>query len=261
MGSRGTGIFSDDIACEIRAQYRELIANGKSSAAARKQILAGRKDAIDDSDDGPVIWLALAATQHQYGRLETRVKSKALRIINTGTDLARWEAEGDSNRIRRRKAVLARLRCKLESTLPETKTPKPRRRPFRDNFKWPVGEVIAYRLLSDRYVLFHIVDCRGSRTSGYTPIFTILNWVGKRIPDASRIKKLPLKKDPDPVFTRNDPYMICVNRPTEKELPTDRIEWLSIKRKPHSQKIDGGYYVSRWKAHLDKKLAADLGWK
>src|SRR5579872_3425612 len=122
MGVSSTAIFGDDTACDVRDEYRELVANGSTGAAATKQLLREWKEIIEDEDDGPAFWLALAATQWACGRLEDRVKAKAVKIIEKGSSLARWAEGGDSKMLKQRQAVLAKLRAQLESPQPAAKT-------------------------------------------------------------------------------------------------------------------------------------------
>src|SRR5262245_65998029 len=106
MGASGTGIFCDDVACDVRAQFRGSLADDKTAAEARRSVLRDWRPALEDEDDGPVIWLALAATQCRYGCLEKQVRAKALAIIDSGKDLERWRATADQKWIHGRKAAL-----------------------------------------------------------------------------------------------------------------------------------------------------------
>jgi hypothetical protein len=123
MGTFGTGIFDDDLALDVRGEYLDLLATGRSDLEARRTIENDWKDSIADSDDGPVIWLALAATQWEYGRLSDRVKRRALQVISTGKDVRRWES---SSQKKRRNLALERLRAKLQSAQPGRRTPRKR---------------------------------------------------------------------------------------------------------------------------------------
>jgi hypothetical protein len=76
MGAWGTAIFSDDDACDVRDGYRQLVTDGLTGPAATNRLLLEWKEVLADEDDGPLFWLALAATQWQFGRLEARVKAR-----------------------------------------------------------------------------------------------------------------------------------------------------------------------------------------
>jgi hypothetical protein len=92
MGAWGAAIFSDDLAADLRDEFTDLIAQGLSTTAATKHLVSEYEETLDDSDDSAVFWLALAATQHQLGRLTARVKNKAIQIIDSGADLARYRS-------------------------------------------------------------------------------------------------------------------------------------------------------------------------
>jgi hypothetical protein len=63
MGAWGTGLFSDDIACEVRDFYVDLIGDGLTGPEATKALLLEWSSSLNDPDVSPVFWLALAATQ------------------------------------------------------------------------------------------------------------------------------------------------------------------------------------------------------
>ena len=62
MGASGVGLFHDDVAADVRREFLDLLASGSSDAKVFRTIVGEWKEAIADSDDGPVYWLALAAT-------------------------------------------------------------------------------------------------------------------------------------------------------------------------------------------------------
>ena len=98
MGAWGTAIFSDDTACDIRGEYRELIGDGLSPSEATDHLLEEWKELLDDPDERSVIWISLAVTQWKLGRLEERVERKAIEIIRSGSDLVRWEGKDKEKR-------------------------------------------------------------------------------------------------------------------------------------------------------------------
>jgi hypothetical protein len=121
MGASGVGLFHDDVAADVRSEYLDLLAGGASDAEAFRTMLLEWKESITDYDDGPVFWLALAATQWEYGRLHTRAKAEALKIIEQGKSIDRWAEAGLA---KKRQAVLAQLKKKLLAPPPNKRTPR-----------------------------------------------------------------------------------------------------------------------------------------
>jgi hypothetical protein len=100
MGTWGTAIFSDDLASDLKEDFRDLISDGFSSSEAVEKLLLEYQP-TGDPDEEPVFWLALALTQWKLGRLEERTKLKAISIIDNQNDLKRWEDSKDQKKEKR----------------------------------------------------------------------------------------------------------------------------------------------------------------
>lgn len=231
MGAWGTAVFSDDVACDVRDDYREYLGKGLSDGEATAKVLKAYAEQLDDSDDGPVVWLALAATQWKCGRLEPRVKRQALKIIASGCDLDRW----DDDKIRKqRERVLSKLREQLES--PQS-AKKRIAKPFRDHCNWKVGQLVAYTLPSGNRILLRVIGFHSDK-GGKGPICEILKWKGKRIPSQEKLRALGVYEH------KCHGSQFLIGRTSERQLPQSRLEPLDIKLPP-SQKA-GGYTVLLW---------------
>src|SRR5690242_9763247 len=119
MGAWSTSIFSDDLAADVRDEFRELISEGLDPDEATKQLLKKYRSSLRDGDERPVFWLALAATQWNLGRLVPGTLAEALNVIDSGEDLKRWQENGKL--LQKRRDVLVKLREKLVSPLPPPK--------------------------------------------------------------------------------------------------------------------------------------------
>ena len=124
MGTWNAGVFGDDVALDIREAFLERLANGDDGKQATSLVLEDFQDELADFDDGPVLWLALAATQWEYGSLQEDVKARALAAIDNEDTLARWTGPGRA----KRKKALSALAKKLRSPQPKPKRPR-RKRP------------------------------------------------------------------------------------------------------------------------------------
>ncbi len=67
MGAWGVAIFSDDLAADIRDDFRELIGDGLTPSEATDRLMEEYRSALDDSHELPVFWIALAVAQWKLG--------------------------------------------------------------------------------------------------------------------------------------------------------------------------------------------------
>lgn len=111
MGADGYEIFDDDVAADVRGTFEAAVKEGASIVQATATVLGEWADMLDDIDDGPVIWLALAAVQLDHGELQPKIRERAVRVIDDGTDSAKWEGV----HIEGRRQTLARFRERLVS--------------------------------------------------------------------------------------------------------------------------------------------------
>jgi hypothetical protein len=153
MGTWGTGIFADDTACDVRDDYRDMIADGVSDALARERMIQEHLEQYGEcrADMEPTFWLALARTQWEIGRLDDATKAKALEVIDSGTDLENCRLlDADASFLRKRAAVLQKLRRELESP---QKPYKKLRTPASESFH-PIASVTCCVLRSIKAASF-----------------------------------------------------------------------------------------------------------
>lgn len=162
MGAWGSGLYSDDVAEDIRGMYADKLHRGKNGDQASKEMIAEFEWAWDDEDDAPAFWFALADTQWNYGRLQEEVKKQAMQYLDDPGSLERWEME-NPKMAKKRKEVLDKLREKLNTPQPPEKKVSQYRL---YHCQWKLGDMYAYQLegeyagkrgLKGRYLLFHKV--------------------------------------------------------------------------------------------------------
>jgi hypothetical protein len=224
--------------------YRELVGDGLSGPEATDELTRQWGDLLDDPDESPVFWLALASTQWKAGRLEPRVLANALAVMDSGSDLRRWQH--DEKLLATRTKVLGELRQQLESPQPAQKR-IPKR--FRDSTDWEVGEVIGYRLSSGALSLMRVIGYHGG--VGGSPMFELLDWTGAQAPGKLRLRFLRVR-----VGARGDSRFV-VARTRQNQLPVDRIERLGVKLKP-SQAAATPFFLVLWD-NLDRNLESVFG--
>jgi hypothetical protein len=249
MGAWGPAVFSDDLACDVRDDYRRHVGDGMDGERATDALLEQYRQTVSDPDDGTVFWLALAATQWKVGRLEPRVLQRALEIIDADADLHRWK--DDAGLLRQRKAALTRLRVQITSP---QRTPTRIRKAFRASCDWKRGEVVAYTLRSGRRVLLHVLRLHTDK-GGTSPVCEILDWVGTDIPLRRAVTWLGRR-----TWWLGWPSgEILIGAVSVREYPADRLERTGIKvrvRGPHRKAP--GTTVMLWR-RFDQWLEARLG--
>ncbi len=106
MGTWGTALNSDDLAVDLRGDFRDLMPEGLLAEAALERLMTDYASSLPDPDEGPVFLLAIADTAWKLGRPVSRATTEALRVIEAASDLLRWRDPRDMDK---RRAVLERL--------------------------------------------------------------------------------------------------------------------------------------------------------
>jgi hypothetical protein len=188
VGVWGAGLFSDDLACDIRDHYRELLEDGVEDDAATRLILEKFRAYFEESEGIAV--LALAVTQSKVGRLDPHIRDQALKVLDNGADLEVWKRE-NPKLLPVRRAVLEKARTQLAGPQPLRKRLRP---PKRISSGLAAGDVLALAL--PRCVaLLRVVRIRSHRL-GETPVLEELDLNGTNVPARDVLERIgPKVKD------------------------------------------------------------------
>lgn len=208
MGAWGPGIFSDDTASDIRGEYREILEDQVPDDEAARRVIEAYRHL--DADEEHVLWLALAASQSQLGRLDTEVKARALDVIDNGRGLQLWEEAGPKE-LAKRKAALAKLRDQLTGPQPARKTV---RRPWRHETDLRPGDVLSFTASNGEMALLRVLRVDDHRV-GSAPIVEWLDWTGRSLPAGWRLRRLKARPGNTPALggpRRPDTYRVARHR-------------------------------------------------
>ncbi len=202
MGAWGTKLYQDDVTCDVRDEYIDWLKVESDNVKVTQTVIDNNIDYIEDEEDGPLFWFALADTQWKYGRLLPEVKEKAIKYIEDGKDLERWK--DNDKQYQKRKKVLEELKTKLESEQP----PKKKVAKLKcSRALWNIGDLLLYQIqdkeLKDnkwygKYVLFRVVSTV-QHNIGSLPrdkyyhedsVLGIYNWVGNKAIEVDKVKNL-----------------------------------------------------------------------
>ena len=145
MGTWGSGLYANDSTCDVRDTYMGFLRKQLDSQTAYEKTLEQCGDYLNDEDETPLFWFALADTQWRVGRLTPEVKDKALEWIEKEGGLELWK-ESSSSGAGWLKTIHA-LKSKLETPAPPEKkirTPK-----VVDMNLWNINDVYAYHFQSE----------------------------------------------------------------------------------------------------------------
>ena len=184
MGTWGTGLFSSDMARDIRDFYRERIEDGIEDAEATRLTLEKFRSYLDDPEEGPVFLVALAVTQSKIGRLDPVVRGRALAAIDSGADLATWEQD-NPKLLPKRREVLTKARAQLTGVQPARKRLRP---PPRPSCGLIAGDILALSR-PNGVALWRVVRIKSHRR-GETPYLERLDFNGSEVPSAQELEKL-----------------------------------------------------------------------
>jgi hypothetical protein len=122
MGAWGTGLWEDDLSCDIQDEWNDLLDEGMSPGKATKIILNSWLEELEDYDDDEerqpdesILYISLAALQMRHRALKVGIKKKAISLIEKGADLELWE-DGEKEDYEERKKFLIEFKERLEQT-------------------------------------------------------------------------------------------------------------------------------------------------
>lgn len=189
MGAWGAGLFSDDVACDVRDHYRQLIEDGVEDDSVTRQTLETFSEYLTDA--GGVALLALAITQSKLGRLDTEIRNRALAALERGADLEVWERD-NPRLVSKRRAVLDKVRAQLTGEQPNRQRVRP---PKRVSSGLVAGNILAFAV-AERVTLLRVVRVHAHRL-GETPVLEELDFSGHEVPSRGAVERLgPNVTDP-----------------------------------------------------------------
>lgn len=150
VGSWGTGLYSDDIAVDLRSTLvsvlRLPLEPDEILATLRKQ-----EPSLDDPDDGSHCdcWFVVADRFHRYGITHSETVDRVTGLIDRGVDLrVKGELGMSASDLRRRSKVLDGLRERIQSPHPRPFQRGSVKRPQR--FVVEPGELLAFPVANGR---------------------------------------------------------------------------------------------------------------
>ena len=155
MGAWGTGLYSNDLACDIRSDYREMLVCHYTHEEAVQRILRDHQLSKDDPEDAAG-WFALADCAWKYGHLDDELKAFVMSLIDRNTEEELWISPKNKEK---RRAELLKLYMKIQN--PPEKVSKPSMY-FPSKCYWNDGSLYAIKMtegqFANQYAVILIVN-------------------------------------------------------------------------------------------------------
>ena len=185
----GTGLFSDDVACDVRDHYRQLLEDGVDDSDAARLTVEAFREYLEESDG--IALLAFAVTQSKLGRLDVDIRDRRCAVLDRGADLEVWERD-NPKLLPKRRAMLEKARAQLTGQQPRRRRLRP---PKRTSSGLTAGDVLAL-ILPRSVALLRVVRVHPHRL-GETPVIEELDFEGTEVPSRDALERLgPKVKDP-----------------------------------------------------------------
>ena len=142
MGAWGTGIYSNDIAEEIKDLCDEIFPFVTVEEGNRiiyqefREVV--QSETIDN--DYASFWYALADWQWKHGILSEEIRLKVIELLTVYAGIQDWEESARMADVKKRIAVMDKLKKRLETPMPVPKLPKGKL--LKPNHK--VGDIIIF---------------------------------------------------------------------------------------------------------------------
>ena len=147
MGSWGVGVEQDDYFLDVYGAIEQAMREGSSLAEACSRAVEANRAQIEDDDEGPVFWQAVAKAQWTYGQLQPDVLERVRGDVEAERGMERWVEAGEKT-VRARKAALIRFLDKVSVPRPKPKAP-PRKKGRKPLFS--AGDCLSIRHPDGRF--------------------------------------------------------------------------------------------------------------
>lgn len=218
MGTWGFTLLEDDLAADVHSDYIKRFNLKMPNDQIVDELRREYTEELDDSDDGPLVWLAIARAQWECGGLDQRVLDRVREIVSEGKGLDRWAEAGDRELARRRKALNTFL-AKLQTSNPQPRRP---RRPTQRKPVFQPGDCLAIRLSDGDYgaglVLEHPPDDNAGDPAEETYGVNLIGILSYKSSE----------KPPLHVFERRDWHRSTHHSKSRGEVPAEVVNVLAL---------------------------------
>lgn len=185
MGTWGYEIDQDDFVCDIIADFENTLKQNQDIQKTGSVIISTYQDDIEDPDDGPLFWIALASMQWKYGSLDAAVLQQVKTDFENENGLERWRELGEDGYVKR-KEVITKYVDKISVTnakpkkLPKIVVRKP---------VYQAGDCLSIQLPNGMFGAALVLAADHSNVEYGQNLIGVLNYMKNIEPDISIFEK------------------------------------------------------------------------
>ncbi|MBQ3160646.1 MAG: hypothetical protein IJC04_00810 [Oscillospiraceae bacterium] len=145
MGVIGCDLYDNDVAYDVKTSFSDMIYSGISCSEATANVISDFQESLQDNDDCPIVWIALADVQWDMGLLLKNVKKRAIKEIDklvTADVYENCDFKFDFFE------NIKRIKYKLDSPMPSKV--KIKKSPKIYPSLWEKGDIYRIQLAADR---------------------------------------------------------------------------------------------------------------
>jgi hypothetical protein len=185
MGSWGLGIKQDDLVCDVIGLLDEYLKDGASIEGATQSVLDQFAESLEDIDESPLVWIAIAEAQWTYGELDKKVLLQVKDDLAKDRGLEVWRETSESV-YRKRHQVLVRFIERIST--PNTKPKKRPKRVVRAP-KFGTGDCLAVKLSNGQYGAAIVLVADHSNQEYGKNLIAVLDYISMDPPSLKVFKK------------------------------------------------------------------------
>ena len=177
MGAWGYGIRQDDFVLDVVGDLEGFLKAGLNVPEATTAVLSKHAATIDDPEDGPLLWIAIADVQWIHGALDPQVFARVKDDVDHGRGLDRWR--DDSHGLARRRAALGAFVGKIAA--PNSRPRKLPKAVVRAP-KFKAGDCLSIHVADGQYAAALVLAAEHSNAEYGTNLIGILDYLSTEKP-------------------------------------------------------------------------------
>jgi hypothetical protein len=95
----GTSLFDKELSNDVARDGTAALDEGLSVPETTQHVLPLCADWLGDEEDGPLVFLALAALHRSYGAIQPELRDQTLGLLMTGAGMEIWKKAGPSGQL------------------------------------------------------------------------------------------------------------------------------------------------------------------